>query len=472
MKHVVVSPGSRNSPILVALSRTEGLKCHVVIDERSAGFFALGIAVETGAPVAMVCTSGSAVLNYAPALAEAFYRRVPLIAVTADRPEEWIDQDDSQTIRQPGSLGAVVKMCVNIPVDRGDTALRRLTARRISDALISSVTQPVGPVHINIQIDEPLNAMCDDGADSFRFPVVVPSDHSLPEDAAATFARRLNEASRVIVLAGFMPPDRELSLCLSGLPSHIVVVGETTSNLGDGFVSNIDASLRAMTPDEKQSLLDADIVITIGGSLVSRIIKAELRARDIENWSIGFSENSIDTLLHLTDRVATSPLEFFKAVAPHLHEKASDYKARWQEVSKRARKRSLDYLAAAPWSDYAAMGHILGEMPASMLLHLSNGTSVRYAQLFSPLSASRVECNRGVSGIDGCTSTAIGSSVVSYRPTLLITGDMCAQYDMGALACTEIPSSFRMAVINNGGGGIFRFIKATRDLPETERFLA
>ena len=473
VRHVVVSPGSRNSPLIVAIARTPGLQCHMVIDERSAAFFALGIAIETGDPVAIVCTSGSAPLNYAPALAEAYYRRVPLIAVTADRPEEWIDQDDSQTIRQNGALAAVVKKSFDVPVDRGDSSLRRLTTRRISDALMLAETHPRGPVQINVQIDEPLNAMCECLGDEFRFPKSIQSAPYISAVESQGIADRLNRAKRVIVLAGFMAPDVEFSRLLSSLPSHFAVLGETTSNIdNERCVTNIDASLRAMTAEEKQLLLDADIVVSIGGSLISRIIKAELRKHGTENWYVGFSDCCIDSLLHLTDRIECSPVDFFKCVCPLLKEKNSDYASMWLQVSRRGCKRSADYFASAPWSDFAAMGHLLRSVPCDTLLHISNGTSVRYAQLLAPLKVARMECNRGVSGIDGCTSTAIGAAVASDRPTLLSTGDMSAQYDMAALACTEIPPSFRMAVLNNGGGGIFRFINATRELPEMERFLA
>ena len=473
VRHVVVSPGSRNSPLIVAIARTPGLQCHMVIDERSAAFFALGIAIETGDPVAIVCTSGSAPLNYAPALAEAYYRRVPLIAVTADRPEEWIDQDDSQTIRQNGALAAVVKKSFDVPVDRGDSSLRRLTTRRISDALMLAETHPRGPVQINVQIDEPLNAMCECLGDEFRFPKFIQSAPYISDVESQGFADRLNRAKRVIVLAGFMAPDVELSRLLSSLPSHFAVLCETTSNIeNERCVTNIDASLRVMTAEEKQLLLDADIVVSIGGSLISRIIKAKLRKHGTENWYVGFSDCCIDSLLHLTDRIECSPADFFKWVCPLLKEKNSDYASMWLQVSRRGYKRSADYFASAPWSDFAAMGHLLRSVPCDTLLHISNGTSVRYAQLLAPLKVARMECNRGVSGIDGCTSTAIGAAVASDRPTLLITGDMSAQYDMAALACTEIPPSFRMVVLNNGGGGIFRFINATRELPEMERFLA
>lgn len=472
VRQVVVSPGSRNAPLAVALARTPGLECRVVIDERSAAFIALGMAIESGEPVAMVCTSGSAALNYAPALAEAFYRRIPLIAVTADRPEEWIDQDDSQTIRQPGALSAVVKATFDIPVDRGDAGLQRLCRRRIADALMLATAGISGPVHINVQIDEPINAMCDDDADRFDFPNRDAAACKLTSDTVLRLTQKLKKAHKVLVVAGFMPPCSRLSELLAALPGNFAVLCEVQSNLRGPFAANIDACLSVMSDAEKDRMLNPDIVVTIGGSLLSRMIKVEFRKRDVEHWSIGLTDHCIDPLLNLSERVECTPLEFFEAVVPALAHAPSDYRERWLEISSRASARTLTYLHTAPWSDFKAMGILLQGMPAGLNLHLSNGTVVRYAQLFGTPDAARVECNRGVSGIDGCTSTAIGAAMASEHPTLLVTGDMCAQYDMGALATCGIPGSFRMAVLNNGGGGIFRFIAATRDLPEMERFLA
>lgn len=473
VRHVVVSPGSRNAPLIVALARTAGLECTSVIDERSAAFVALGMAVQTGRPVAMACTSGSAALNYAPALAEAYYRNIPLIALTADRPEEWIDQDDSQTIRQAGALAAVVKGSYDLPVCRGDDeGLRRLCRRRVCDAMMQALTPSRGPVHINIQIDEPIDAVADDSDDDFIFPEHTRPTSVLPDGTIRTLADAIADAGKVLVVAGFLPPSPELAKLLESLPANCAVICEAQSNLRGHFVGNIDATLRAMSAQEKGELLLPDLVISLGGSLLSRMIKNELRGRRFTHWSIGTCDHCLDSLLNLTQRIDCEPTMLLSRLVPLLSESKSEYRERWLQVSERAQLRSYEFLQSAPWSDYSAMGTLLSAMPLGTNLHLSNGTAVRYAQLFDCSAACRVECNRGVSGIDGCTSTAIGASIISGSPTLLISGDMSAQYDMGALATPGIPSRFRMAVLNNGGGGIFRFIKATRDLPEMERFLA
>jgi len=457
------------------LARQKELTCTVVIDERSAAFVALGMSIKMGEPVAVVCTSGSAAMNFGPALAEAFYRKTPLIAVTADRPEEWIDQDDSQTIRQAGALAAVVKGSFDIPVCRGeDDGLKRLCRRRIADAVLLAAAPEQGPVHINMQIDEPINAMSEDCGECFCFPERMSSLSALDSRYADDLATEISSAKRVMVVAGFMPPSPALSDMLTRLPGNVAVLCEAQSNLHGPFVNNIDATLNAMSDELKKSLLPPDIVITIGGALLSRMIKAALRpSSGIRHWNIGPVDHCIDPLLHLRKRIECDSITFFKALLPKLKNNAcTDYRACWLHASALAKKRSQDFAAQAPWSDFKAMHILLSSMPDGLNLHLSNGTAVRYAQLFDTLTADRVECNRGVSGIDGCTSTAIGAALVSHRPTLLVTGDMSAQYDMGALAISHIPASFRMAVLNNGGGGIFRFIKATCDLPETEQYLA
>ncbi|MDE6454235.1 MAG: 2-succinyl-5-enolpyruvyl-6-hydroxy-3-cyclohexene-1-carboxylic-acid synthase [Muribaculaceae bacterium] len=469
VRRVVVSPGSRNAPLILAAARSRKLVCDVVVDERSAAFVALGIAVQTGCPVAMICTSGSAALNYAPALAEAYYRHVPLIAVTADRPEEWIDQDDSQTIRQAGALSAVTKGCFDVPVCRGDKGLERLCRRRICDAIMLATAPAPGPVHLNVQIDEPIGSMADDSADSFTFPERICGATPLPAESIARCARDM-DGKKVVVVAGFMPPDGRLSRLLEELPDNVAVLCEAQSNLKGDFVHNIDATLQALSESGSAAGLAPDIVITIGGALLSRMVKTYLRELPVRHWSIGHTDHCIDPLLHLERRIECDATQFFEALDCRPAE--SSYRQAWLDASRRGRERSAAWLDAAPWSDYKAMGLLLRSVPSDTNLHLSNGTAVRYAQLFAPLTCARADCNRGVSGIDGCTSTAIGAAMAADAPVLLVTGDMSAQYDIGALAMAGIPSSFRMAVLNNGGGGIFRFIAATRSLPETERFLA
>lgn len=467
VSHVVVSPGSRNAPAIVAVCEQPGLTCHSAIDERTAAFMALGMAVQTGTPVALLCTSGSAPLNYTPALAEALYRRVPLIAVTADRPEEWIDQDDSQTIAQAHALDAVVKGSFDVPVCRGsDAGLRRLCAHRICDALMLATAGIPGPVHINLQIDEPINEI---GRISEkitfperRIPVQIP-EYDMIDDLAGYLADK-----KVMVLAGFLPPDTSLIQALETLPANFAVLCEAQSNLHGPFCGNIDAALTSLGGNKEAQ---PDVVITIGGALLSRMIKTYLRGIETEHWSVGAADHCIDPLLHLTRRIEYAPATFFAALAGKAKPSACNYAGVWAEANRRGLRLAREHADASAWCDFKAMHTLLENMPRGINLHASNGTAVRYVQLFDYSHAARIECNRGVSGIDGCTSTAIGAAMVSDNPTLLVTGDMSAQYDMGALALPDVPKTFRMAVLNNSGGGIFRFIASTRGYTQIRKFL-
>ncbi|MDE6270811.1 MAG: 2-succinyl-5-enolpyruvyl-6-hydroxy-3-cyclohexene-1-carboxylic-acid synthase [Muribaculaceae bacterium] len=348
VRRVVVSPGSRNAPLIMALTRNTQLQVTEIIDERSAAFVALGMAVQNHEPVALVCTSGSAVLNYAPALAEACYRHVPLIAVTADRPEEWIDQDDGQTIRQPGALSAVVKGTYDLPLTRGDESLKRLCCRRVSDAMMMAKTEPLGPVHINVQIDEPLDSEQDDSGDVFRFPEYVQPERTLSYENLRGLTDEINASDRVLVVAGYMPPDEKLRENLERLPGNVAVIAELQSNLGHEIPCNIDAMLRMPGAED---LLPPDIVITIGGALMSRAIKAELRKApaSMRHWTISCDDHCVDSLLHLEKRIACTATDFFAAISPLLSENESDYASRWRHLSTCAREYSRSHCRESVW---------------------------------------------------------------------------------------------------------------------------
>lgn len=480
VKDIVLSPGSRNAPLIVALSRREGLRCLTVVDERVAAFTALGIGLQSGAPVALVCTSGTALLNYAPAVAEAFYRKVPLIVVSADRPAQWIDQDDSQTMRQPGALAAVVKETYDIPADIERTPDGLWLANRlINDALLTALSGRRAPVHINLRLDSPLNntsAAYLPG--SARKVTAITPRADLPVAEIRALGCRLASPRRVMIVAGFSAPDSVLNRALGRLAElpNVVVLTETIANLhSPRFLSRIDMLLSAMTPEERADMRP-DTVITTGGALVSRHVKEYLRSLEpLDHWHVGLSHTTIDCFRRLTVRVDMEPGIFFRQLASAMrpHRAASDYSAAWHSVNRRAAARHDSYVSSAPWSDLRAFAAIIPAIQPRWNLHLSNGTPVRYAQLMDCSAIHRTDCNRGVSGIDGSTSTAIGAAV-AYRqaPTLLISGDMSAQYDIGALFASHVPDRFRMIVIANGGGGIFRFIGATREMPELGQRLA
>ena len=477
IRHVVISPGSRNVPVIMAISRRSEFECHTVIDERSAAFIALGMSIQSGSPVAIVCTSGTALLNYAPAVAEAFYRHIPLVVISADRPEEWIDQDDSQTLWQQDALAPYVKrscdICAHIDFPNG----KWWTDRMINDVLLEAANGRPGPVHINIRLDAPLNRQADHTLNSARVISMITPPQLLPVTKIRDIAKGLASPHRVLIIAGFHRPDYKLNRALIRLASHpnIAVMTESISNLHSPmFINRIDSTLCRL-PDSDKETLRPDTVITLGGAIVSRHIKEWLRnLPGLNHWHVGVSHTTVDCFKHLTTRINMDATPFMSQLASAMnrHKGESGYSRLWHEAAKRAADIHDRYIANVPWSDLKAMAYIFSHIPRSWNLHLSNGTPIRYAQLMDRMNIHRSECNRGVSGIDGCTSTALGSAALFSGVTLLISGDMSFQYDISALSSTLLSPRFKMIVICNGGGGIFRFIKATSGLPETEQHLA
>ncbi len=475
VQHVVLSPGSRNTPLIVAVAREEAVNVNVVIDERSAAFIALGMAAQSQSPVALICTSGSAVLNYTPAVAEAYYREIPLIIISADRPRQWIDQDDSQTIRQPEILHNIVKHSCDIDVDSSDPSLQRMAARDISDALIAAVSGRPGPVHINIHLDIPLgqlskNAQCNDPIAAI-FPQMT-----LPVEQIHELATELAD-KRVLVICGFMSPNDNLSKGLVRLAkaSNIAIMHEAQSNVhGKRFIGQIDRTLSSFSEEERITMAP-DIVITLGGSLVSRFIKTWLRkVTGLKHWHIGMRGMSVDCFNALSRRIEIPPEHFIPqlATASLKQQKSSDYGNAWRSIAKRAEVIAESYIKHTKWSDLCAMNYIIQKIPAQFNLQLSNGTAIRYVQLFDYSHIHRIDSNRGVSGIDGSTSTAVGASILYDAPTMLVSGDMSAQYDIAALSSELISPRLKIVVLSNGGGGIFHFVDSTKNLAELDRYIA
>lgn len=473
VKHVVCSPGSRNSPLLIAAESREYLKKHVIIDERSAAFFGLGLASVSKSPVLLLCTSGTAVLNYAPAVAEAFYQGVPLIVVSADRPSEWIDQDDSQTIRQPEILRNIVKKSIDIPSigedDRGSDAVW-FTNRIVNDILLTALRPKQGPVHINIRLAPPLTKVVGKQPDHWEertITEVLPDPRVDPED----MKRLAEEAAgkRIMLVAGFHAPDSRLNRAVNemGKLGNTVVMAESLANIhsAGNDLAAVDLPV-SKAPDS----LAPELIISIGGALVSRNLKEYLRRADkAVHWNVGHSMTTSDCFRHLSVKVETDPASFLLRLASLLRRRsipqnAADYAKEWEKLRKESRKIHDDFVRNAPWSDLKAFDMILNSIPSSWNLFVSNGTPVRYAQLFKKEFHASF-CNRGVSGIDGSTSTAAGGSAATATPTALITGDLSFVYDAGALALPENPQNpLVIFVINNQGGGIFRFIKSTASL--------
>lgn len=468
---VIISPGSRNAPLVQALcsvAEKDALAVRTVIDERSAAFAALGMAIATRRPVVLVCTSGTALLNYAPAVAEAFYQGVPLLLLTADRPMQWIDQDDSQTIHQPEALSRIVKGNFNLP-DSTDQEMDWYANRIINEAILLSKDGKPGPVHINMQFAEPLTDGTVPGVEPLRVIREV-SCETLPSRAdMVALAERLLTA-RVLVVAGFMPPSapmRRAVEAFTNLP-NVALLAEKTSNLHLPAVSpGIDTVLAT-----GQFPLP-DIVITLGGALVSRHIKGRLRVNtDVEHWSLDSNPYLADCFCRLAMRIKADPALFLMRLTHLLRKRgvSGSYHAEVEACKRRARQRQQEILARTPWSDLKAHALLYSQLPRSATVFCSNGTAVRYAELLASPAMRGIFCNRGTSGIEGCTSTAAGSALATEKPTLLISGDMCLRHDIAGLKIA--PDNLRIVVFNNGGGDIFRFISSTRQLAEREQFFA
>ncbi|MCM1076602.1 MAG: 2-succinyl-5-enolpyruvyl-6-hydroxy-3-cyclohexene-1-carboxylic-acid synthase [Bacteroides sp.] len=475
VRQAVISPGSRNAPLILAISRREELATHIVIDERSAAFIALGMSIQSGNPVALVCTSGTALLNYAPAIAEAFYRRVPLIVVSADRPQEWIDQDDSQTIWQQDALAPYVKRSCDLPAHTDFHNGEWVCNRLINDIMLEAINGRRGPVHINIRLDAPLNKIMNFTPGCSRVINMIAPEVELPTAEARAIGSKIASPRKVLIIVGFHEPDEKLNrslVKLARLP-NVAVMTETIANLHSPlFIDRIDSTLCRLT-DEQRRLLAPDVVITAGGALVSRFVKEWLRNLDhVEHWHVGLSHTTVDCFRHLAMRIEMTPAVFLRqlASAMQIFRNHSDYGKLWHEAAERAKTIHDKYVDNSPWSDMKAFSFIIPHIPRRWNLHLSNGTPVRYTQLMDCSHIHRCDCNRGVSGIDGCTSTALGASVIYRDTTLLITGDMSCQYDIAAFASTLVSSRFKIIVMCNGGGGIFRFISSTSSLPELEKY--
>lgn len=474
VKDFVISPGSRNTPLIIGIARRETFRKHVVLDERCAAFMGLGIAQQSNAPAAIVCTSGTAVLNYAPAIAEAYYQQIPLIVLTADRPPEVIDQDDSQTLRQNDIYHNYIKYSVTLPAEITTPEEEYYVVREVNQAVNTAVRPPYGPVHINIPLRDPLSGTTDANESPRIITDVIPKK-TLSEETLADMSQALSSTRKIMLLASFQRYDEELSASLSAIAllPQVILLTENISNIhAEGAINTIDKLLTTI-PKGEETEYAPDLLITFGGSLVSKMIKRFIKSNPpCEHWNINQSINHVDTFQALTRQIDTTPAYFFKQMAKRTEARTgADYSERWQKLKTKAEEEKRRYVESAPWSDLKAFSILLPSIPEGTALQLSNGTPVRYAQLFRNNQYSTVNSNRGVSGIDGAISTAAGAAVAApEKTTLLITGDMGFRYDSNGLSIQDIPPTLKIIVMKNGGGSIFRFLTGTSSLPELEHY--
>ncbi|MCT4561833.1 MAG: 2-succinyl-5-enolpyruvyl-6-hydroxy-3-cyclohexene-1-carboxylic-acid synthase [Crocinitomicaceae bacterium] len=455
LKHVVISPGSRNAPLSISFDEHPEVRCYTIHDERVAGFVALGMMQMLQQPVAVVCTSGSAVVNYFPAVAEAFYQCLPLLVISADRPEEWINHGDGQTIMQREVFGKHVRSYLSLSDHTEeedwkdwDVSMKELFAVFHGDWK--------GPAHINFAFEEPLY---ETEEASLRFEPELHPAKDFPA-LATRFKEKRQNAGAKLVLVGQMDSDPVIQSMLEDLArdTSVVVLVENTSNLyHQSFIHCIDRTIESISTNQFEFC--PEILVTLGGAVVSKRIKNLFRNWPIqEHWKVGVDFPEMDTYRLNRFSLEITPLAFLRE-ARTWEPNFTSFSAKWKGLDLQVQEQAKDYLQKVPYCDLKVFEILFDFLPEQCCLHLANSSVVRYAQLFDPLRSVRYFSNRGTSGIDGSSSTAVGASMMD--PTtwhVLVTGDVSFFYDSNAFWNAYMGPNLRIILINNGGGGIFKYI--------------
>ena len=467
VEQVVISPGSRNAPLTIGFSNHPAIETISIVDERCAAFFALGIAQQTRKPVAILCTSGSALLNYYPAIAEAFYSNIPLVVISADRPKHLIDIGDGQTIRQENVFENHILFSANLVEN---PKFNPRNKQLIGEALQTAVNQQ-GPVHINVPFDEPLYETVEELAE-FHFPHISMSSVDNSHVDYRFFSETWNLSKRKMIVVGVNYPDEKLSELINFYADDesVLILTETTSNLHHNkFVNSIDQLIFSLDEDEFKAL-QPDVLVTFGGMIVSKRIKRFLRDyQPKHHWNID-AKKATNTFYCLSEFIQQEPIDFFTNFNPKTKKLTSDYQPKWLDFRDKMRERHTEYFSDLAHSDFKVFEQVLQSIPDFCQLQISNSAIIRYAQLFTINSTLKVFCNRGTSGIDGSTSTAIGAAFASKNQTVFITGDLSFFYDSNGLWNKNIPKNFRIILINNSGGGIFKIIPGPKSTSALDYF--
>ena len=459
--NIIISPGSRNAPLTIGFAQNPNFNCYSIADERCAAFFALGIAQQTKFPTAVVCTSGSALLNYYPAFAEAFYSQIPLIVISADRPQSKIDIGDGQTIRQQNVYENHSVFNANLTEEASEE-----NDLKINKAIETAILQK-GPVHINVPFEEPLYETTD--ALSVQ-PKITHLDEIIRKKSIENiedFISIWNSAKRKLVLVGVNEGDSIDKKTVENLANDpsIVVLTETTSNLHHpNFINSIDTLITPFDDIDFKEF-EPEILVTFGGMVVSKRIKGFLRKyKPLHHWHID-TLRAYDTFNALTKHFVMQPNDFFNDLLPKAVFGKSNYFKQINEVYQIRKIKRQNYLDKMLFSDFKVFEKVIESLPKNSQLQISNSSAIRYAQLIDIDPSIEVFCNRGTSGIDGSTSTAIGAAVGSGKQNVFITGDISFLYDSNGLWNSYIPKNFKIILINNGGGGIFRILPGHEEKP-------
>jgi len=449
IQHVYISPGSRNAPLIRAFVQNLAIKSYSVIDERSAGFLALGAAIALKKPVALLCTSGTALLNYYPALTEAFYSGIPLLAISADRPADLIDQWEGQCIRQNDVFSNHLGKSVLLDPTHHDIDQLEKATKEILDRLNSNK-----PVHVNIPLSEPLYS----NITTLEF-VEIKCKTQLPiqdPPIPAALLADLNESSKILFLNGHSMVEYRFK-AVTSLVFNDVVSNKWSPN-GPIYW---DALFLSLTEDLKKELAP-DLLITTGTSIISKPLRNWLRTvANLKQWHIGKQDPIGNPFFKDLSIWPINEVDAFELIAPHLESKSSEFNEVWKKLDSEFEEKRNQILATPKsFNEPTALHTIYHQLDSNTAIHLANSSAVRYASWLGWNSENKaIFSNRGASGIDGCSSTAVGFALHCDKQVVLITGDVAFFYDINAFwGNGAIPKNLKVVLLNNGGGGIFNLI--------------
>ena len=469
---VVISPGSRNAPLINQFFGLPEFNCLNVVDERSAGYQALGIALARRKPVVVVCTSGTAAINYGPAIAEAFYQKIPLVVLTADRPRRWVDQADGQTVRQDNLFLNHTLKSVSLEEAERDDDFRHNNLQ-INETLNLVLSGNTGPVHINIPLCEPLYGFSDEELPKFRNIESCSSNAQILSSELEKLVDKWNASTRKMVIIGQLSPDEQINSLVQKMaqdPGAVILAEHLTNLSGEYLVHATDVVVAAISTEEKLKF-QPEILLTFGQQVVSKRMKLFVRANQpLEHWHISVAGEHTDTYNSLSRIISSDAFSFLNVFVPEIKNTESNYREIWKAKERRALQLQEKFLNDASFCDLTACKTITEMIPENSVLHLGNSSSVRLIQMFEPNKDCEYFGNRGTSGIDGSLSTAVGFALSSEKINTVVLGELSFFYDSNALLNQHFPQNLRIIVLNNGGGNIFRLIGGPRQSPALNEY--
>jgi 2-succinyl-5-enolpyruvyl-6-hydroxy-3-cyclohexene-1-carboxylate synthase len=475
---VVISPGSRSTPIALLMAEHPKLEVTVLIDERSASFYALGLAKTTGKPVAVLCTSGTAAANYYPAIVEAFEARIPLLVLTADRPHELRDIGAPQAIDQIKMYGSYVKWFVEMSLPVDDRSMIQYSRTMAARAIGTSVSTPGGPVHLNFPLREPLlpNLQAEDlwtkyGEANGSVVDVQVGSYTITEERAAFFAQLFSHKKKGIIVCGEMPGRSDFSELVTELAEVLQypVFADPLSGLRAGshakemICEGYDAFLRE---EAVKDALEPEVIIRFGSMPVSKFLMQYISgATSADHIVIDGDGGWRDPTMQASFMVHCKEEVFCRKILPLV---ARRKESSWLQKIISVNERTKNLLSSPVKSENLFEGYVITELqallPEGSAIFVGNSMPIRDADTFflSHDKDVKILANRGANGIDGVVSTALAASK-AFKRLVLVIGDLSFYHDMnGLLAAKLLKLDVTIVLINNNGGGIFSFLPQSK----------